>query len=168
MLLDLDHFKQVNDRYGHDVGDRVLLEVSGVLRRVAEAHGAMCGRWGGEEFALFLPGTDAQAAAGLAEQLRREIADLQVEDGGGGRLSITASLGFAPVEGLRQDSGQELWEPALKCADQLLYRAKHAGRNRGFGVWPAHPGTEVNPLAMDAALDCGELQLLSIPTDAPA
>ncbi|MBZ0111247.1 MAG: diguanylate cyclase [Thermoanaerobaculia bacterium] len=167
MLLDLDHFKQVNDRWGHDIGDRVLLEVSGVLRRVAEANGAMCGRWGGEEFALFLPGTDAQAAASLAEQLRREIADLQVEDGAGGRLSITASLGFAPVEGLRRDSGQELWEPALKCADQLLYRAKHAGRNRGFGVWPAHPGTEVNPLAMDAALDSGELQLLSVPARSP-
>jgi diguanylate cyclase (GGDEF)-like protein len=168
MLLDLDHFKQVNDHYGHDVGDRVLLEVSGALRRVAEAHGAICGRWGGEEFALFLPGTDPQAAAGLAEQLRREIADLQVEDGDGGHLSITASLGFAPIEGLRRDSGQELWEPALKCADRLLYRAKRAGRNRGFGVWPAHPDTEVNPLAMDAALDCGELQLLSIPKDAPA
>lgn len=163
MLLDLDHFKQVNDRCGHDVGDRVLLEVSDVLRRVAEAHGALCGRWGGEELALFLPDADAQAATSLAEQLRREIADLQVEDGEGKRLPVTASLGFAPIIGLRRDSGQEVWEPALKCADQLLYRAKHAGRNRGFGVWPSRPGTEVNPLAMDAALDGGELQLLTIP-----
>src|SRR5690606_21964003 len=77
MLLDLDHFKHINDRLGHDVGDRVLLEVSGVLRRVAAVNGALCGRWGGEEFAVFLPDADARAAASLAEQLRREIADLQ-------------------------------------------------------------------------------------------
>jgi diguanylate cyclase (GGDEF)-like protein len=165
MLLDLDHFKHINDRCGHDVGDRVLLEVSGALRRVAEEHGALCGRWGGEEFALFLPDSTAQAASSLAEQLRREIADLEVEDGEGARVPVTGSLGFAPIEGLRRDSGQELWEPALKCADQLLYRAKHAGRNRGFGVWPTQPGTEINPLAMDTALERGELQLLSVPDE---
>jgi diguanylate cyclase (GGDEF)-like protein len=168
MLLDLDHFKLVNDRWGHDVGDRLLLAVSGVLRRVADAHGALCGRWGGEEFALFLPDTDAQGAASLAEQLRREIAELEIENGAAGPLRVTASLGFAPIEGLRRDSGQELWEPALKCADQLLYRAKHAGRNRGFGVWPTRPGTEINALAMEGAVERGELQLLSVPSAAEA
>lgn len=167
MLLDLDHFKQVNDRCGHDIGDRVLLEVSGVLQRVAEAHGALCGRWGGEEFALFLADADTDAAMRLAEQLRREIGAVQVNDSTGERVPVSASLGFAPIRGLQRDSGQEVWEPALKCADQLLYRAKHAGRDRGFGVWPTHPEAEVNPLAMDAALEQGELRLISIPKASP-
>lgn len=164
MLLDLDRFKQINDRFGHDIGDRVLLEVSGVLRRVADAESALCGRWGGEEFAFFWPDADAESAVELAERLRREISALEVEDGRGGRVTATVSLGFAPIEGLRRDSGQELWEPALKCADLLLYRAKHAGRDRGFGVWPTHPDAEVDPLAMEKALDHGELRLLSVPS----
>lgn len=167
-LLDLDHFKQVNDRCGHDVGDRVLLEVSSVLQQVANRHGALCGRWGGEEFALFLPDADAESAARLAEQLRREISAMRVDDSEGRPVPISASIGFAPIRGLQRDSGQEVWEPALKCADQLLYRAKHAGRDRGFGVWPTHSEIEVNPLAMDTALEQGELRLMSIPTPSAA
>jgi len=167
VLLDLDHFKRVNDRCGHDIGDRVLLEVSGVLQRVAEQHGALCGRWGGEEFALFLPEADAESAMRLAEQLRREVGAIRVEDSTGAAVPVSASLGFAPIRGLQRDSGQEVWEPALKCADQLLYRAKHAGRDRGFGVWPTGKDTEVNPLAMDAALDQGVLRLLLIPKASP-
>jgi len=167
VLLDLDHFKRVNDRCGHDIGDRVLLEVSGVLQRVAEQHGALCGRWGGEEFALFLPEADAESAMRLAEQLRREVGAIRVEDSTGAAVPVSASLGFAPIRGLQRDSGQEVWEPALKCADQLLYRAKHAGRDRGFGVWPTGNETEINPLAMNAALDRGDLQLLSFPAFTP-
>jgi diguanylate cyclase (GGDEF)-like protein len=164
MLLDLDHFKAINDSRGHDIGDRVLVAVSARLREIAEQHGALCGRWGGEEFALYLPEADAESSLALAESLRRAIETLEVDDTEGRTVPVTASLGFAPIRGLEQDSGQERWEPALKCADQLLYRAKHAGRNRAFGAWPADRKTTINPLALDSALQSGIFRLVE--TDA--
>ncbi len=164
LLLDLDHFKQINDTHGHDVGDRVLLEISTLIKRIAKDHDATCGRWGGEEFALFLADADVDKARELADDLLSDIASLALQDGQGRSVAVTASLGFAPLNGLLRDSGQEVWEPALKCADLLLYRAKHAGRNRGFGVWPTDPDQSVNPLALDTALAAGQFQLLNVPT----
>jgi diguanylate cyclase (GGDEF)-like protein len=161
VLLDLDHFKQINDSHGHDVGDRVLVAVSECIRSVAERHGALCGRWGGEEFALFLPEANADASRALAEALRRAVEQLDIDDGEGMPVSVTASLGFAPIRGLELDSGQELWEPALKCADQLLYRAKHAGRNCGYGAWPRSDDVTINPLALEKALTAGEFRLIT-------
>jgi len=162
-LLDLDHFKQINDRYGHDTGDQVLRKVSSALQRVANEHGALCGRWGGEEFALFLADGDIDSALRLAEDLHREISALKILDDHGNKVSVAASLGFAPIRGLQRDSGQEVWEPALKCADLLLYQAKHAGRNQGFGIWPATTQAQVNPLAIDSALKSGAFRLLTVP-----
>lgn len=164
LLLDLDNFKQVNDAHGHDIGDRVLLEVSNLIKHVADSHGAKCGRWGGEEFALFLPEANADSAQALADELVREIASLAIQDEHGRNIPVTASLGFAPIHGLQRDSGQEIWEPALKCADLLLYRAKHAGRNRGFGIWPTNPEQPVNPLALDTALTAGQFRLMHVQT----
>ena len=68
MLVDLDHFKQVNDQHGHDVGDSVLVEVSGLLERLALEHNALCGRWGGEEFAVYLPNASRHKAMNLAKE----------------------------------------------------------------------------------------------------
>jgi diguanylate cyclase (GGDEF)-like protein len=164
MLLDLDHFKQINDRFGHDIGDHVLLKVSALIKRVAESHTALCGRWGGEEFAVFLPAADAENSEQLAAQLLHGIAELSIQDNQGQNVPVTASLGFAPIRGLVRDSGQEIWEAALKCADLLLYRAKHAGRNLGYGAWPTDPNQPVNPLALDSALDSGQLRLLTVPS----
>jgi len=161
ILLDLDHFKQINDEHGHDIGDRVLAAVSERISHVASSKGALCGRWGGEEFAVFLPDTDAAACLDLAEILREEIATLDLEDNEGRAIPVTASLGFAPIRGLIRDSGQEFWEPALKCADLLLYKAKHAGRNRACGAWPSEPGTEINPLALEEALQSGRFRTWS-------
>jgi diguanylate cyclase (GGDEF)-like protein len=165
ILLDLDHFKQINDEHGHDVGDRVLTAVSDRIQRAVLPNDALCGRWGGEEFAVFLPDTDAEACQSLAETLRREIAALDLEDDDGRTIHVTASLGFAPIRGLTRDSGQELWEPALKCADLMLYKAKHSGRNRAYGAWPAEPETEINPLALEAALQSGRFRTLSLAAD---
>jgi len=167
LLLDLDHFKQVNDTHGHDIGDRVLLEISNLIKRVADAHGAKCGRWGGEEFALFLSEGTVETALALTNELLQDIASLSIKDERGRGVPVTASLGFAPVRGLQRDSGQEVWEPALKCADLLLYRAKHAGRNRGYGVWPRNPDQPVNPLALDSALASGQLDLLQASQTSP-
>lgn len=163
MLLDLDRFKTINDQHGHDVGDLVLVEVSRSIDRLATEHDAICGRWGGEEFAVFLPGSDAESARQLAETLRLEIEALEIEDGDGNPVPVTTSIGFAPIHGLERDSGQDVWEPALKCADLLLYRAKHAGRNQGFGAWPASREVSINPLALDEALKTGAFRLLVVP-----
>lgn len=163
LLLDLDHFKSINDRYGHDVGDQVLLEVSALIDDLADAHGALCGRWGGEEFALFLPEATDAATESLAEALRSGIDGLEIRNETGEHISVTASLGFAPIRGLQLDSGQEVWEPALKAADLLLYRAKDAGRNCGFGAWPAEGSGAINPLALGEALEAGRFRLIRVP-----
>lgn len=163
MLIDLDHFKAINDTRGHDVGDRVLVEVSALIQTIAAKHGALCGRWGGEEFAVFLPDASAESARNLAETLRAAIEALDVKNPEGERIPVTASLGFAPIQGLQRDSGQDAWEPALKCADQLLYRAKHAGRNRGYGAWPASNDVSINPLALDSALKTEAFRLVGVP-----
>ncbi|MEN1726847.1 MAG: diguanylate cyclase [Pseudomonadota bacterium] len=160
MLMDLDHFKQVNDRHGHDVGDRVLVEVSDLLKKIASDHDALVGRWGGEEFALYLPSADGGSAAALCDAIGRGVAGLKVKDHGGRDLMATASLGFAPIQGFNRDSGQEFWEPAMKVADQLLYRAKNEGRNRGLGAWPKPGLAPIDPLALPDALDSGELTLI--------
>jgi diguanylate cyclase (GGDEF)-like protein len=122
LLLDIDHFKTINDRYGHAVGDQVLAEVAGFLAHAAR-RGDVVARWGGEEFILLLPETGIDEAAQLAERLRRAIQEMSIrrEDG---QLSLTASFGVAGLAG--QASLMEL----VDMADQALYAAKAAGRNR--------------------------------------
>ena len=124
IMVDVDHFKNVNDAYGHDVGDAVLRAVAGRLRdcvRVAD----MVGRVGGEEFAVLCPGTDLAGGEELAERLRRALEGLCVE-AGGQCVRVTASFGVAVfTDGLDA-------EPAacLARADKALYAAKRSGRNR--------------------------------------
>lgn len=122
IMFDVDHFKSVNDQYGHDVGDMVLRELSrlaGETIREVDFNG----RLGGEEFAICLPGTGLDGALELAERLRQRIAESRVEYPGGG-LGVTISLGVAEVT-----DGDSL-ETILKRADEALYRAKESGRNR--------------------------------------
>lgn len=124
ILSDLDHFKSINDKYGHEAGDAALTRVALVLRR-ALRESDVVGRWGGEEFMAILPGTDAAAAAEVAERMRLAIAVTTFE---GVAENTTISLGVASSEQL-QDTGLE-WDLLIKEADQRLYRAKHDGRNR--------------------------------------
>jgi len=121
VMIDLDHFKSVNDRYGHPVGDEVLLAVSGLaVKRVAHKGGAY--RYGGEEFAVLLPGYSADEAAGLAERIRKDVAAAEV---GSPRLKVTASFGVACAP---DDAGDP--KALLERADAALYGAKHGGRNQ--------------------------------------
>ena len=120
VLFDLDHFKQINDQFGHDTGDAVLRQIADLLRERIRA-GDHVGRHGGEEFILILPDADLQGACSVADNIRRHIAD-QPYPGIG---QITLSGGVAQADAA--DGGID---PAIARADQALYAAKHAGRNR--------------------------------------
>ncbi|NIZ92416.1 diguanylate cyclase [Kineococcus rubinsiae] len=122
VLLDVDHFKRINDTHGHAVGDRVLIAVAEALRRTARYDDVV--RYGGEEFVVVLPDHDATAAAARAEQLRAACAELQLV-AAGVRLRVTLSAGVAasPEHGSTPDD-------LLLTADRALYAAKEAGRDR--------------------------------------
>ena len=117
-LLDIDHFKRVNDEHGHEVGDRVLQELSGELRRIFRSSDYIA-RWGGEEFLIALTNSDLAASTAILERLRREIADSSAFS----VSSLTLSMGVAEWH-----TSQDL-ASALSQADRALYGAKHKGRN---------------------------------------
>lgn len=120
VMIDLDHFKDVNDRFGHDVGDAVLIDLAKILHEVSRPRDLPC-RWGGEEFAWLLPETSLEQATIAAERLRRAIESHDFDKAG----KITASLGISVA---RQD--EKDGEALCKRADQALYKAKENGRNR--------------------------------------
>ena len=123
LVVDIDHFKQVNDRFGHEAGDRVLGEVAGRLRSAARA-GDVVGRWGGEEFLAVLPMTSGPAGRTVADKLRAAVAARPIALGAAGHsVAVTVSIGAATGIG----SGME---DLVRRADAALYLAKAAGRDR--------------------------------------
>ena len=121
LMLDVDHFKRVNDTHGHAAGDEVLRALAQCCQGVLRPNDRF-GRLGGEEFAILLPETDAGGALAVADRFRLAIADLRI---GAQSLQITASFGVAAL-GAAEDAAVEPW---LAAADAALYAAKHAGRN---------------------------------------
>ncbi len=138
LLLDLDHFKEINDTHGHAVGDRVLASVGKVLKQLRRATDVSA-RIGGEEFAVLLPETSGWGALNLAERVRLGIAKVSIADADGHPIQITASVGVATMSQVNSSSD---W--VLKQADDALYRAKQAGRNMVFCA-------DSNPAAIAAA-----------------
>lgn len=128
ILCDLDHFKSVNDRFGHDAGDTVLKFAADVFRRGVRETDAAC-RWGGEEFLLVLPGADLQGALALADRIRLDLSASPVAIGQE-CLYVTVTMGVASL-GI-----DETLEAAIERADQALYLGKEAGRNRAFSMPP--------------------------------
>ena len=123
VFADLDNFKQVNDRFGHLVGDDVLREFARELRGgIREID--LAGRWGGEEFALILPGTNADGAVQVAERIRKALARRNIAAGDGRSLRLTSSFGVAAYPDLATA------EDLLAAADAALYDAKRTGKNR--------------------------------------
>ena len=122
MILDLDHFKQVNDTHGHDVGDQVLKAVADCLKDMTRYHDVVA-RLGGEEFAVVAPNMDEELLMKFAERIRKAVAGLAVTTGNI-RLKITTSVGLAVWD--RHESAEEFF----RRADKHLYQAKRLGRNR--------------------------------------
>ena len=121
-MLDLDHFKRLNDTHGHDMGDRALAAVAREVRQLLRGHD-LFGRMGGEEFAGFLPETNVDAAFIVCERLREGIAEIALT-AGGKPVRITASIGVSAVE-FEDDTP----EAALKRADEAMYAVKSNGRD---------------------------------------
>jgi diguanylate cyclase (GGDEF)-like protein len=125
VIADADHFKQVNDRFGHPVGDHVLKRIAKAISANLRT-GDLATRYGGEEFVLILPGTNAFGAKLAAERIRRAMEKTQME-GPQGPFTVTMSFGVACVCG-PGCAGQS--KQIIEQADQALYAAKKAGRNR--------------------------------------
>ena len=123
MLIDIDDFKDINDRWGHPTGDEVLKAVAEALQAsVREID--LAGRWGGEEFALLLPGTDLQGGRDLAERVRRKLVRRKFIAPDGERIRITASFGVAAFP----EAGTQ--DQLVAASDGALYEAKRSGKNR--------------------------------------
>ena len=141
LMIDVDHFKRINDGYGHAAGNHVLKEIVNRITSVRPSD--LVARMGGEEFAVVMPETDLDAGHRIAERRRSRIAGTRVED-----VAVTVSIGAAVV-----DPEEEL-DAALRRADAALYQAKRAGRNRviaGGNGEPLHviPDGGILPMRLD-------------------
>ena len=119
MILDVDHFKKINDLYGHSIGDQVLIDLSNTIRSSLRVSDSLT-RWGGEEFIILCPNTTAETVSKLAERLRKEVSSIEFQKVG----NITLSFGVAEC------GAEETWEQWLHRADEALYLAKSGGRDR--------------------------------------
>lgn len=126
LLLDVDHFKRVNDEHGHDGGDAVLKQVASLIRGAVRTEDIAC-RYGGEEFLVILPGCDLEQGEEWAERLRERLASTRLKVDGDRHIPVTASIGIASFP-RHADTGAGL----ISAADAALYAAKAAGRNRVF------------------------------------
>jgi diguanylate cyclase len=135
LILDVDHFKKLNDEHGHLAGDQVLAAIGRALRTSIRREDAVA-RYGGEEFAILLPNTSLEETSHVAQNVRDAVARIGI-DHNGHPLAVTASGGFATIQ-----PGEEA-EPLIHRADAALYAAKAAGRNCAF----LHDGTSCRPAA---------------------
>jgi diguanylate cyclase (GGDEF)-like protein len=132
-MVDLDHFKSINDTYGHGAGDAVLMQVKNRLQMVFRDSDHII-RWGGEEFLVVARGATRVEAPLIAERVRKAIADMAFELPEGLPLQRTCSIGFACFPFLRQRPRLLGWPQVLELADQCLYQAKRSGRNAWVGA----------------------------------
>ena len=125
VMVDLDHFKSINDRYGHQAGDTCLKAAASVLSGVCSDRTCHIARYGGEEFALVLPACSLEDGVAVAEAIRTAISGLRIKAPQDDIIRMTASLGVASMRSGVFDSSEQI----LENADKALYRAKHSGRN---------------------------------------
>lgn len=145
VMLDLDHFKRVNDTWGHIIGDRVLQSAARIIEKTIRGSD-YCARYGGEEFAVLLPHTDLESATLLAERLRSAMCGHE-QEAGQARFTTTCSLGVACLDGSGTGSPHDL----VSGADAALYEAKAAGRNR-VAVSRSVPSARTMPEELQEAM----------------
>ena len=150
IMIDLDHFKKLNDQHGHAVGDMVLRDVAGVIVASLRKSDIAC-RYGGEELIILLPDSDLATARTKAEEIRKRIADLSPGEG----ITVSASLGVASIPQTSANPGD-----LLLMADAALYKAKQEGRNRveaaparmtlvsDRGAWSGRPAPRLAGVAL--------------------
>lgn len=133
LLFDIDHFKSINDRHGHDIGDRVIRDFARIISSILQGED-IAARWGGEEFIVAMPRTGLDRAVLMAEMVRRNAQIVTFEGSDGQDLRLTISVGVVCSHGAREDL-----ETLIKHADNALYAAKDAGRNTVTALmshWP--------------------------------
>jgi diguanylate cyclase (GGDEF)-like protein len=132
-ILDVDHFKSVNDIYGHNAGDQLLIQISEILTKVCRESDCVI-RWGGEEFLVVSRFVDREEAPAMAERIRITIAEHLFKLPDGSDLKKTCSIGFACFPFLQESPDSLSWEQVIDIADHALYIAKKSGRNRSVGL----------------------------------
>lgn len=157
LLIDLDHFKQVNDQFGHEAGDRVLGQMRPLMAQAAREEDLLI-RWGGEEFLIVGRQADSDGAAAMAERLCGLVA-AHPFDIGDKTLNLTCSIGFAGYPFL-SNAAEQSWEQSVRFADAGLYAAKNAGRNRWVGLSAGPALTAADLPKLGAALDDDPLALM--------
>jgi diguanylate cyclase (GGDEF)-like protein len=169
LLIDIDHFKDVNDHYGHAAGDRVLAQLRDItLAAIRETDTPV--RWGGEEFLVIARRTSYESGPVIAEHIRRLMAQHEFDLGNGVFIRRTCSIGFASYPVLPTEPWRFSWEDVVSLADQCLYAAKHNGRNSWVGVRALNApaaGTADLPLTpnLDALVAEGYLRLQVSPSN---
>jgi diguanylate cyclase (GGDEF)-like protein len=133
VMVDIDHFKKVNDTFGHLEGDKVLCKIASLLKDSVRKKDTVA-RYGGEEFVLILPGAGLEESAMIAERIRRLVENTPMQIIGQAQINLTVSLGISNFPIHRPNSKEEL----VKMADQALYEAKEEGRNRVCIFHPEH------------------------------
>ncbi len=162
-LVDIDHFKRINDQWGHAAGDSVLVEVARRLRSVLREQDLVV-RWGGEEFLILVRSENTEDARLLAQRLLDQIGGMPV-DHGPLSIPISASIGFASFP--MAPAGLTLeWERAVDMADTVMYLSKAHGRNKAYGVSAVHAGTREELLTLASRLESawhqGQVDLISL------
>ena len=167
-LMDLDHFKHINDKYGHSAGDAVLIHVKSILERVFRDTEYLL-RWGGEEFLVVARFVDRENATRLAERLRSVVQEYEFKIDQGNVLNITCSIGFSVFPLLSDQPTALNWERTIDIADLCLYAAKKSGRNAWVGLLDSTCNEEDTFLAIvektEQLIQLGQLRLASSITD---
>ncbi|HEY0180660.1 MAG TPA: diguanylate cyclase, partial [Dokdonella sp.] len=160
LVVDADRFKTVNDSFGHVAGDQVLVELSRRLRACCRGEDLVA-RWGGEEFLIACRQSDHAHAQAFAERLRAAVAATPIVLTDGTKLSLTVSIGFAPIPFV-PGSPERSWAQVVELADGALYVAKKAGRDAWAGVWGVGAGAApigASPADLVRAAAAGEVEL---------
>lgn len=170
LLLDIDHFKPVNDTYGHNAGDLILKKFASIMKKVFRESDHLI-RWGGEEFLIVVRFFDRDAVTNLAERFRREVEQTDFEIGGDAKIKVTCSIGFACYPFYPQAVDAYSWEQVVEIADACLYAAKKTRRNAWVGVCGNHE-KEIRTFEevhadIPAAVADGSLTLMSSIEDKP-